>query len=171
MEVWKRVEGFSEYAVSNYGFVKSLRRNRLLKPDTGGTGGYPRVTFSVNNQRARFTIHRLVALAFLTKIVGKELINHRDGVKTNNHVDNLEWCDCSENTVHAFDTGLRATGENSTNAEITNNVVHQVCRLIQSGWTRGKVLGLKLHPKLNKSKFDDIRRRRCWKRVSSQYEW
>jgi hypothetical protein len=57
-------------------------------------------------KRREITIHRLVAETFLPKIAGKTCVNHIDGVKTNNRIDNLEWCTRKENNLHAYRTGL-----------------------------------------------------------------
>lgn len=72
------------------------------------------MTYTLNNRgylsvgimRKTFMVHRLVAKAFLPKVEGKNFINHKDGNKLNNHVDNLEWCTIKENNQHARDTGL-----------------------------------------------------------------
>lgn len=174
IEEWKAVQGYEgEYIVSNTGKVKSFKRTNpcLLKPDLNGVG-YARVTLSKDSETKRLFVHRLVALHFIgEQPEGKDMINHKDGNKLNNHVSNLEWASCSENTIHAFDNELRATGERSTNAQITDEVVHEVCKLIERGKVRGEILSLNLHDRLTKTKFDDIRSRRCWKRISCLYKW
>lgn len=72
------------------------------------------MTYTLNNRgylsvvvrRKTHMLHRLVALAFIPNIEGKSFVNHKDGNKLNNHVDNLEWCTASENNQHARETGL-----------------------------------------------------------------
>lgn len=111
-EIWRSVIGFDgSYEVSNLGNVRSLNYNRtkkikLLKP-SGNTDGYLRVKLCKEGKTKMCSIHRLVAQAFLENPEVKEQVNHRDGVKTNNCVDNLEWCTCSENITHAYRSGLR----------------------------------------------------------------
>jgi hypothetical protein len=102
MEVWKKIEGFENYEVSNYGNVKSLKYNkiRLLKQEN--VKGYLRVSLSKENKVKRFQVHRLVALSFIKNIENKPCVNHINGIKTDNTVENLEWVTYSENEKHSF---------------------------------------------------------------------
>jgi hypothetical protein len=65
--------------------------------------GYPVVDLLKHNKRVKYPIHRLVALAFIPNPLDKPCVNHLDGNKLNNHVDNLEWCTYSENEKHSHD--------------------------------------------------------------------
>lgn len=93
-EVWKNVpiEGYGEtYHISNKGRLKNVKRNRIhaicLDDD-----GYPHYQLCANNKRKTITAHRLVALAFIENPLNLPCVNHKDEVKTNNSVENLEWC-------------------------------------------------------------------------------
>lgn len=96
-EIWKSVEGYEGlYEVSNFGRVKSLgnektRKEKILKVGENGCG-YMFVTLSKEGKIKPFLIHRLVAAAFLPNPEKLPQINHRDEDKTNNCVENLEWC-------------------------------------------------------------------------------
>lgn len=172
IEEWKEIEGFSNYFISSFGNIKSLKRKvpRILLPDLNKEG-YLRVSLSVNGKVSRFSVHRLVALHYKDNPENEPFVNHKDGNKQNNNSDNLEWCSCSYNTIHAFGNGLRIHGELAPNAQLTDEIVVKVCELIQSGLKRKQILDLELHEVLNKSKFDDIRSRKCWKRISINYQW
>lgn len=168
----KTIEGFDDYTITERGDILSHKRQeqRKLKPDLNKEG-YLRVVLSSNGETFRYSIHRLVAIHFIQNPENKPFVNHIDGNKQNNNVENLEWCDCSENTKHAFDNMLRVHGENAPNAQLSDEVVIKVCELIQSGKRRKEILDLNLHDELTKSKFDDIRSRKCWVRISSNYVW
>lgn len=108
-EVWKDIEGYEGlYAVSNYGRVKSLRRNTILKKRTT-KDGYIKVTLTVNYKAKDFTVHRLVAKAFIENANAEKnsTVNHIDGNKENNHFSNLEWVDRKEQLYHAYKLGLK----------------------------------------------------------------
>lgn len=96
-EIWKDVVGYEGiYEVSNYGRVKNIRTDHVLKPLLKKTG-YVAVVLYKNTIRKDWLIHRLVAIAFISNPKKKEQVNHIDEVKTNNCVDNLEWVSPKEN--------------------------------------------------------------------------
>ena len=93
-EVWKDIEGYEgHYQVSNLGRVKSLKygKEHILKLER--RSGYLRVGLLKNRNRKMFMVHRLVGQAFLSNPHNLPQINHKDEDKTNNRVENLEWCD------------------------------------------------------------------------------
>ena len=103
MEQWRSIPGYEGiYHVSSEGRVKNAY-GHVLKPETA-KNGYKRVTFF---DRKKFQVHRLVALAFIPNPDNKEVVNHRNGVKADNRVENLEWVTWSENEKHAYATGLK----------------------------------------------------------------
>lgn len=92
-EIFKAIEGYEGlYEVSNLGNIKSLRKNIILKPQKSNVG-YLFVCLCKDGIQKNFTIHRLVAKAFLPNPNNFPEINHKDEIKTNNNVGNLEWCD------------------------------------------------------------------------------
>lgn len=95
MEEWKKVEGFENYSVSNFGNIRNDKFNRNLIPKLK-KNGYYQVGLCKNNNRQFFTIHRLVGLHFLEKVEGKYEIDHIDRNKTNNHISNLRFATRSE---------------------------------------------------------------------------
>ena len=100
MEIWKRLN--EHYEVSNYGNVKSLRKNIILKPSIR-PDGYYFLNVSGFRHRRTWKVHQLIAHVFLPNSENKPQINHKNGIKTDNRVDNLEWCTASENVRHSFD--------------------------------------------------------------------
>lgn len=100
-EIWKDIEGFENYQISNKGNVYSKKSGRLLAPHPDGKG-YLRVKFWENRKGYTFKVHRLVAQAFIPNPDNLPQVNHKDETKDNNSVDNLEWCDNTYN--HGFGT-------------------------------------------------------------------
>jgi hypothetical protein len=112
IEIWRSIPGYEEYyEVSNLGRVRRVKGGcgtqggRILKGVLQSTG-YQVVTLSINSQPIPFSIHRLVATAFLPNPENKPCVNHINGVKTDNRVENLEWTTYQENNQHAWRTGL-----------------------------------------------------------------
>ncbi len=123
-ESWKRVpiEGLQEYEVSDYGRVR--HNSKILKPSV--TRGYYSVGLcTAEHKKTTIHVHKLVALAFLKNAEGKKWINHKDGIKTNNHVDNIEWCTPSENQKHSWKTGLTVFTDNMRKA-VTKSIMAAV---------------------------------------------
>ena len=94
-EIFKVIKENENYAISNYGRIKSLKRNKILTNKT--TGNYNHIILFKDNKKKNYLIHRLVAEAFIPNIENLPQINHKDENKRNNCVDNLEWCSSSYN--------------------------------------------------------------------------
>ena len=108
MEVWKPISEADGYFISNYGRVCSKKKDEPLILKTKIIpNGYEQVNLWNNSGRLYRYVHRLVAQAFLDNPENLPQVNHIDGKKNNNHVNNLEWISLSENQIHAFRTGLK----------------------------------------------------------------
>lgn len=105
MEKWKPIRDAPDYDVSSNGEIYSHKRNIVMKVQTDGWG-YLRVSLLNNGHKITKSVHRLVADAFIKNPLNKPEINHIDGNKLNNRIDNLEWVTRSENEIHAFKTKL-----------------------------------------------------------------
>lgn len=136
-EQWKLIE-FPDlppyYWVSTYGRVYNERSGYIMNGHIV-ENGYVVVSFkNIYGKRIYYHVHRLVMLAFCP-IQNPELyvVNHKDGVKTNNHISNLEWTTQKGNVEHAFRLGLRKCGEDSSHTVFTNEQVHKVCKCMENG--------------------------------------
>ena len=106
MVEWKKITNFSGYSVSDEGNVRNDLTGKVLKNRSLATG-YQLVTLCDNNGHHQKSVHRLVAKEFIDNPRGCDFVNHIDGDKANNRVENLEWCTQSENMKHAYRTGLQ----------------------------------------------------------------
>ena len=115
-EIWKDIKGYEGlYQVSNYGRIKYLERiayknNRFYSTHIMklhfNTKKYLDVELSKKGIKHRYRVHRLVAEAFIPNLNNLPQVNHIDCNKANNYVNNLEWCNNSENQIHAYKNGL-----------------------------------------------------------------
>lgn len=127
IEVWKDITGYEGcYQVSNLGRVRSVprcdtvvystgtvwhrKRKGLIIKQQNHRKGYKLVNLYKNGIGVTHFVHRLVASEFISNPSDLPQVNHQDGNKNNNAVDNLEWCTCYENIKHAFEVGLRKGG-------------------------------------------------------------
>lgn len=103
-EEWKDIIGYEGlYAISNQGRVYSYRSNKILKGSID-SNGYIQVHLTKEGKKNRkICIHRLVGKHFLIDDKGENIINHKNGIKTDNRIENLEYCTQSENVQHAID--------------------------------------------------------------------
>lgn len=108
IELWADVVGYEGiYQVSNLGNLRSLNFHNQGVPrniKTNLVAGYPHAILHCNGEKKNVHIHRLVAETFIPNPDNKQYVNHINGDRQDNRVENLEWCTCSENTTHKYAT-------------------------------------------------------------------
>lgn len=158
MEVWETINGFSNYQISTLGIIKNLKNGNLLGLRKDGKNDY--ITVSLRNDKGvvvNNTVHYFMAKAFLPKIQ----INHIDGDKTNNKLDNLEWSNGSLNTKHAYDRGLAKKAPR--NKKLTEEHVREI-RERYTG-ARGAITGLAKEYKVSLSTIHELVNFKSWKNI------
>lgn len=175
-EVFRPIAGYEDlYLISNLGRVQSLPRwivrgtkmvqldGRILK---GGSHpkGYRIVCLSRDGVSWAGTVHRLVAKAFIENPENKPEVNHKNGIKTDNRIENLEWATISENRQHAYDTGLQAgpKGEVNGSSKLSNDEVRYVFRNPDGLTTRELATKLKISTRV----IYGIQKREYWKHIT-----
>ncbi|AMW61980.1 hypothetical protein DNAM5_236 [Bacillus phage Vinny] len=153
------VENGANYSVSSDGEVRNDKTGRILKQ--GVARGYNIVVLFNNCRGKTLTVHKLVALAFIPNPLNKPQVNHKDGNKLNNSVNNLEWVTKSENQRHAIITGLvnPKKGEAHHSAILSeDNVIEIKKRLVkkEKGVEIAKDFGV------NKAVISSIKTGRAW---------
>jgi len=129
-ETWIKINGFDNYLIDEKGQVFSCHSKKILKNGIEGWG-YEMVGLYKNGKQCSIKVHKLVAEAFLGPRPEGMQINHKDGVKTNNHFSNLEYCTPSQNTQHAVDIGLLKPmcGEKHFNCRLSDKTVEEIRKL------------------------------------------
>ena len=140
-ERWKEIPGYEGlYEVSTCGQVRSIRDNKntyngkILSPRI--KSGYHVFTISKNSKPRTFKAARIVATTFLPNPENKATVNHKNGIKNDDRLENLEWASVSENTQHAYDMGLARAlrGEKQRSCRLKENQVVTAKRLLNLGY-------------------------------------
>jgi hypothetical protein len=176
-ETWRDIVNYEGiYKISNKGNVKSLarfRRNgingkykqkeRILKPGQY-SNDYYFVYLCDNSKKKSCSIHRLIALAFIPNPLNKPHINHINGIRTDNKIENLEWCTRSENQLHAIKIGTKNDyGSKSNFSKLRESDVLEIRRLKKMLLKSNKELAKNY--KVTVSNIEYIIARKSWKHI------
>lgn len=132
-EIWKPIKGFEGlYSISNLGRLFSNKTNRFKKP-TKDKWGYQRASLFLRGQEKKKQIHRLVAIEFIEKIVGADMVNHKNGIPYDNRAENLEWVTNSQNQKHCSDVLNKKCGENHWFSRYPTEVIRKIRLLGERG--------------------------------------
>jgi hypothetical protein len=174
IEQWKDIIEYElHYKISSFGNVKSLDRisKRKYNGDKFTHGinlkpivtkkGYLRVDLQKDSYRKSHSIHRLVAMAFIKNPENKPQVNHKDGDKTNNHKNNLEWNTNKENQIHAYKTGLNKPkpGEENFFSKLKNS---DIIYIRSKECKNKKLKELSEELKVSITTISDIKNRKIW---------
>lgn len=156
------------YLVSDHGNIKNSETNKILKPFPNHKG-YLMVRIYHKKIKYDFSVHRLVALHFMpVRSIYTDQVNHKDGNKKNNHIDNLEWIDNTGNIIHAVNSGLITyhKGKDHHMAKYNEELIHKICKLISEGYTNDEII---ISLNIKRTLVSDIRRKKTWRIISDKY--
>jgi len=159
VEIFRNIplDGYDNFQVSNYGNIRNSKTNKELA-SFSDKDGYCVITLKIGDKNKQVKVHRLVGIT-------KPCINHKDGVKTNNFVDNLEWVTWKENASHASVTNLIPKGEQKYNCKLTEHAVLLIKEALRRKETMISIardFGVAL------STIGSIKNERNWKHVQLQ---
>ena len=171
-EIWVDIRGYEGfYKISSCGRVKSIFRydlinrpirERILKCRLDKFGAVC-IDLHKNCFIKTVKVHRLVAMAFIPNLQNKPEVNHKDGNRQNNYINNLEWSTGLENIIHAIKNGLIDNcGEKSGNSIFKNNEILNIRNLYIAGITQQKIADMY---NTNQSTISKITRRERWKHI------
>lgn len=163
MEVFKDIKNHDGvYQVSNLGNVKSFKcKKEAIMAGKIQTKGYKSVCLSKNGKSNGLLVHRLVALSFIPNPENKPQVNHINGIKTDNRVENLEWNTNQENQLHAhrigISTGLK--GENQNGSKLKE---YQIIEIRNSNLSKSELCEIY---NVTRCTIDKVVRRISWKHI------
>ncbi len=158
------IKGFKDYYITPTGEVFSTKVNPCReKVQTLSRKGYPRVTLYQDSKTHTIEVHRLMARTFLNVVKGQQ-INHKDGNKLNNRLENLEVVSASENMLHAYRTGLHTrVGINNPAAKLTESSVKAIRKLLLQSDLTQKEIGILWG--IHKDTVSNIKTGKTWRHV------
>lgn len=146
-EIWKPIPNFSRYEASNLGRLRSLNYKcsgctKTITPALSADGYLKTMLQDDSGKYSSWTVHKFITLAFLGERGENMEVNHKDGVKTNNNIENLEYCTRSFNLLHAYSNGLESPmrGELNGNSKLKKE---QVLHIRKTASTGGRYYGRK----------------------------
>ena len=171
--MWKRVYyppyGFLNYEVNEFGLVRNINTKRECRYMSDGNKGYISVPLVINTTTGKyklFKVHRLVAIAFKPiRLKNQTEVNHIDGNKQNNHIDNLSWVTPSENITHAYNIGLHERRYH----KYSEDTIRKICEELSMG--KRSLNQIALINKVNLNIVFCIYKRTIWKHISKDYEF
>jgi hypothetical protein len=145
-EIYKDIIGYEGiYQISNLGNVKRLylkNPNGIILKQLDNGAGYCQVGLSKNNKLKKHYIHRLVAQYFIDNPNNLQQVNHINGIKKDNRIENLEWCTQSHNNNHAIKTGLRVHKKGDDNTQSKKIINIQTGKIYHSALTLSLNIGV-----------------------------
>lgn len=163
MSKTKQAYTLNDYIITQNGNIINKHNNKQIKPQKNGKG-YLRVYIG----KKGYFVHRLVAIAFIPNPENKPQVNHKDGNKLNNSVENLEWCTNQENRTHAIKNGLHRCGEQCSYSKLNEKQVLKILNLLYNG--QHTVTEISKMFGVSRGTISDIKNNKTWKQLKRYAE-
>lgn len=159
-EIWKPINGYGNYMISSKGRVKSTF-GKIRKLHSNHKGYCKISIMGDDGIRKTLSVHRLVAETFIPNPYNLPQVNHKNTIKTDNDINNLEWCDNSHNQKHAFKNGLQNNkGENNPRSILTINDVVNIRSSVDKSYSK-----LAIEYGVSKSTISSIIKNKIWTNI------
>jgi len=136
---WKFVDGYEGiYKINRAGEIMTCSPNPIIKKVSINDAGYPICLLNKGGKIKMFRVHRLIAIAFIPNPQNKPYVNHINGIRNDNRIENLEWVTPAENIKHSFDVlgRIPVCGVRCGTAKINENDVSKILELHQAGFSQ-----------------------------------
>ena len=164
IEKFYPIKNFDNYLINKDGVI-IRKKDNLIIIHTYTKDKYHSVKLINNNgKRKTLRVHRLVALTFIDNPNNLPEVNHKDGNKEHNFVNNLEWISSSNNQKHAYKNNLRKP----SNVDYQEKDIHQICKYIVLGYSTKEIISL-MNFKFTKQQINRIKRKDTWSKISNKY--
>jgi hypothetical protein len=158
-----KIKEFPKYEISDMGVIRHIESKRIKSQYVSSTGYYMVSFYGGNNKSKPQRVHRLLAKVFIPNPKKHPFINHIDGNKLNNKLNNLEWCTNSHNIEHAFRMGLiNNTGVNNGMSKLNDIKAKEIKTLLNKGYSQYRIARLY---KVSRSAILKIKLNLTWKHV------
>ena len=167
-EIWRKIEGFPKYEISNIGRIKSFYRvqPRIICLTKDARSGHPMVCIKKNKKTHTFYVHKLVLIQFKgKKPTPKHECCHIDGNCENNHIDNLRWGTRKENIADRIKHGTFIRGERSNLSKLKEKEVIEIKKLIKNNFSFAIANEIGNKYKISATTIYDIKRGKSWVHV------
>ncbi len=160
----KEIPGFSRYVCTSDGkIISTIGTEKIMKPVVTKKANKSYFTVGIvddSGKRRRMSIHRLVAITYISNVTNKPCVNHKDSDTFNNDVNNLEWCTHLENLKHSLNCGNFKTGSKHPNSKLNNEEIKKMRILLNNGISCSKIA--KIY-KVSRSTVDRIKHGKRYK--------
>ena len=160
----KQIKGFEDYSVDTEGRVWSMKSGKVKeRKPLKHKDGYLQINLRKDGKVKNLLIHRLVAIAFIPNPKNYTQVNHKNGIKTDNRLENLEWCSGSQNMKHAFDLGLQCNkGSKNSKAKLKDEDIPVIHKRLANG---EHIKDIAEDYSVNNSTIKHIKYKRTWTHI------